>query len=125
MGGGLEHFLRTRYHIFPRVTIPVTTHITILLWEFCTVSNALLLLAHYYWLLYALLYIFGEIGTYLYEVFLKKNYINIFFKKKLMVTRWKIDNYVLVLLKIYWTTFSNTSGNVLKIVTNKNGAKFP
>ena len=42
-----------------------------------------------------------------------------------MVTRWKIDNYVLVLLKMYWTTFSNTSGNVLIVVTNKNGAKFP
>ena len=42
-----------------------------------------------------------------------------------MVTRWKIDNYVLVLLKMYWMTFSNTSGNVLIVVTNKNGAKFP
>ena len=41
-----------------------------------------------------------------------------------MVTRWKIDNHVLILLKMYWTTFSNTSVNVLKIVTNKNGAKF-
>ena len=26
---------------------------------------------------------------------------------------------------MYWTTSSNTSGNVLKIVTNKNDAKFP
>ena len=42
-----------------------------------------------------------------------------------MVTRWKIDNYVLVLLKMYWMTLSNTSGNVLIVVTNKNGAKFP
>ena len=41
-----------------------------------------------------------------------------------MVTRWKIDNYVLILLKMDLATFSNTSGNVLKIVTNKNGAKF-
>ena len=41
-----------------------------------------------------------------------------------MVTRWKIDNYVFILLKMYWSTFSNISGNVLKIVTNKNGAKF-
>ena len=38
---------RTRYHIFPRV-ICVATHVTTLLWEFCTVSNELLLLAHYY-----------------------------------------------------------------------------
>ena len=42
-----------------------------------------------------------------------------------MAKRWKIDNYVLILLKIYWTTFSNTSGNMLKIVTNKNGANLP
>ena len=49
--------------------------------------------------------------------------MNIFFKK-LMVTRWKIDNFVLILLKMYWSTFGNTSGNVLKIVTSKNGAKF-
>ena len=42
-----------------------------------------------------------------------------------MVTRWKIDDHVLILLKMYWKTFSNTSGNVLKIETNRNGAKFP
>ena len=42
-----------------------------------------------------------------------------------MVTRWKIDNYVLTLLKMYCKTFSKASGNVLKIVTNKIGAKFP
>ena len=42
-----------------------------------------------------------------------------------MVTRWKIDNYVLILLKMYWTTFSNTPGNVQIIVTNKNRAKLP
>ena len=41
LGGG-------RYHIFPRVTICVITHVTMFLREFCTVSNALLLLAHYY-----------------------------------------------------------------------------
>ena len=46
-GGGLGRFYRMRYDIFPRVSIFVTTHVTILLWEFCTVSNALLLLAHY------------------------------------------------------------------------------
>ena len=28
-------------------------------------------------------------------------------------------------LKIYWTTFSSTDGNVLKIVTNKNRATYP
>ena len=38
-------------------------------------------------------------------------------------TRWTNDNYVLISLKM-WTTFTNTSGNVLKIVTTKNGAKF-
>ena len=39
-------------------------------------------------------------------------------------TRWKNDNYVLISLKMYWTTFPNPSGNVLKIGTLKNGAKF-
>ena len=42
-----------------------------------------------------------------------------------MVTRWKINNYVLILLKIYWTVFSKTSGKVLKIITNTNGPKLP
>ena len=40
-----------------------------------------------------------------------------------MVKCWKIDNYLLILLKMYWKTFSNTSANVLNIVTNKNGVK--
>ena len=39
------------------------------------------------------------------------------------MTRWKFDNYVLILRKIYWRTFSNTCGKTLKIVTNKNSAK--
>ena len=39
--------------------------------------------------------------------------------------RSKIGHSVLILLKIYWRTFSNTSGNVFKIVANKNGKKFP
>ena len=43
----------------------------------------------------------------------------------MMVTRWKIDNYVFILLKMYRMTFSKTSDNVLKIETNKNDAKFP
>ena len=42
-----------------------------------------------------------------------------------MVTRGNYDNYVLILLKMYCRAFSNTSGYVLKIVTNKNGAKSP
>ena len=37
---------------------------------------------------------------------------------------WKIDSHVITLLEMYWTIFSNTSGNVLKIVTNKDVAKF-
>ena len=40
-----------------------------------------------------------------------------------MVMSWKVDNYVVIVLKMYWRTFSNTSGNVLKIVTYKNGDK--
>ena len=40
-----------------------------------------------------------------------------------MVTSWKVDNYVVIVLKMYWRIFINTSGNVLKIATYKNGAK--
>ena len=47
-GGLLERFLRTCYHIFLRFTLNVITNVTIFLWEFFTVSNELLLLAHYY-----------------------------------------------------------------------------
>ena len=44
-----------------------------------------------------------------------------------MITRGiALENcYVLILLKMYWGTFSNTYGNVLKIATNKNGVKSP
>ena len=42
------------------------------------------------------------------------------------VMRWKIHNYyILILLTMYRTTFSNPSGNVLKIVTYKNDAELP
>lgn len=34
---------------------------------------------------------------------------------------WKIDNYVLILLQMYWRTFSNIFGNLLKIATPKSG----
>ena len=44
----LECFLRTRYHLLSRVTIRVTTHVTILLREFCIIFNGPLLWAHYY-----------------------------------------------------------------------------
>ena len=36
---------------------------------------------------------------------------------------WKIDNYVLILLQMYWRTFSNIFGNLLKIATPKSGTK--
>ena len=42
-----------------------------------------------------------------------------------MITRGNaLDNrhLYIILLKMYWTALSNTSANVLKIVTNKNGA---
>ena len=41
-----------------------------------------------------------------------------------MITRGNaLENcYVLILLKMYWGTFSNTYGNVLKIAANENGA---
>ena len=41
-----------------------------------------------------------------------------------MVRRKKIENYILILLKMYCKKFSNTSGNVLKVVTNKDCVKF-
>ena len=37
-----------------------------------------------------------------------------------MVRGWKINDYIL----IYWTTFSNTFGSVMEIVTNKNAPTF-
>ena len=54
-----------------------------------------------------------------------KKKVYYFFKKNVIVTRWKMGNCILILLKMYWATFSNTSGSVLEIVTNKNGATFP
>lgn len=40
-----------------------------------------------------------------------------FYKKK----RWKIDSSVIISPEIYKNLFSNTSGNVLKLVTVQNG----
>ena len=37
-----------RYDVFREVAIHITTHAKIFLWEFCTVSDVLLLLARYY-----------------------------------------------------------------------------
>ena len=42
-----------------------------------------------------------------------------------MIMRWKGDNYVLISLKMYKRTFSNTSGNVLETVIVENDTKFP
>ena len=42
-----------------------------------------------------------------------------------MITHWKIDNYVLISLKMHGSTFMNASDNVLKIVTVENSAKLP
>ena len=42
-----------------------------------------------------------------------------------MIMRWKGDNYVLISLKMYERTFSNTSGNVLETVIVENDTKFP
>ena len=40
-----------------------------------------------------------------------------------MVMRWKVGNNALFSQKIYGRTFSNTSENVLKTITIKNGTK--
>ena len=131
MGGGFEHFLRMHYYIFTRATIWVTTHATIMLWEFCTISNALLLSPHHY-IGYCMPYYtipvkevhICMIFNALLSFFFLNKYINIFLKK-LMVTCWKIDKYLLILLKIHRKTFSNPSGNLLRVITNNNGATFP
>ena len=47
IGGGLKHFFRTRYHIFPNCHTRYHS-CYILLWELCNVSNGLLILGHYY-----------------------------------------------------------------------------
>ena len=46
MGGSIECFFRMFYQIYPRATILIITHVTIRLWEVCTISNALPLLVH-------------------------------------------------------------------------------
>ena len=46
--GGFKSFCRTCYHVFWQAAMRVTAHVTIHLWDFCTVSNAPLSLAHYY-----------------------------------------------------------------------------
>ena len=46
VGAGLSRFFRTHYILFPRVTYVLPFMLS--LWKFCTVSNALLLLVHYY-----------------------------------------------------------------------------
>ena len=56
--------------------------------------------------------VFNALPTLFHQFFFKKTYQ--FFLKKLIVTRGNAWT---------WTTIINTSGNVLKIVTNKNGVK--
>ena len=58
-------------------------------------------------------------------MFLKKELYE-YLKKQLIVTPGNaLENLQLCtyFTENYWTTFSNTSGNVLKMVTNENGAK--
>ena len=79
MGGGLECFFRMRYQIFLRVTTCVTTHVAILLSEFCTLATACLTI-HFQWNKY----IFVSFSTIYYALpsnFWKKNYFNFFLKK--------------------------------------------
>ena len=83
-----------------------------------TILTTVCLAIHFQWNKYIFVW-FSTRYRALQSCSLERKYINIFSKNC------KIDNYVLTLLKMYWTTFSNTSGNVSKIVTNKNGAKFP
>ena len=88
----------------------------------CTVIVILLL----HWLLYGLLFILIEIITYLYDFERVKAHYHHFFKERSVLNFLKMfHNYAHILLKMCWRIFSNTSGNMLKILTNKNGANFP
>ena len=107
MGRGLECFFRMRYHIFPRVTILVTTHVTIFLWEFCTISNAVALLVHYQmcycvclivhfqWNKYIYHFQLQFVTWYYYGVFLKNKYINIFLNKLMVMHGNLLENWQL------------------------------
>ena len=84
--------------------------------------------------MHALQYLFSGRGTYLfdfqsvstrYHQFLLKRIILMFFKELDSRNALENDNYVLILEKMYWAGFRNISGNPLKKVTYKNGAKFP
>ena len=90
MGGGVERFFKKRYHIFARAPIHVLTHVTIILGEFCTVSNGLLFLSclcidyflpylHFQWNRYITVW-FSTRYHALISIFLKKKYINVFSK---------------------------------------------
>ena len=102
MGEGLECFFKMCYYIFPRVTIIVTTHVTIRLWGFCTISNALPLLVHYqicYCLPYRTFKYIIVSFSMLYHTsprsFLKKKNINIFFKKLVVMHGNVLENWQL------------------------------
>lgn len=40
-----------------------------------------------------------------------------------MLTHCKIDNYLVIFLKMYGRAYNNTFGNVMNIITTENGTK--
>ena len=71
-------------------------------------------------------YIFVPFSTCYHTVFLKELY-NYFFEKMMVISGNALgnsQNYVIISLKMYGRTYSDTSCNVLKIVAVENGTKF-
>ena len=71
-------------------------------------------------------YIFVPFSTCYHTAFLKELY-NYFFEKVMVISGNALgnsQNYVIISLKMYGRTYSDTSGNVLKIVAVENGTKF-
>ena len=105
MAGGFECFFRKCCHIFPWVTILVITHVTICLWVFCTIFNALTLLVHYQMCTVCLIIhfqwnkskivLFSILYLILLWRFLKRKYINIFLNKLTVMHSNLLENWQL------------------------------
>ena len=75
-------------------------------YELITTLATVSLTKHFQWNKYIFALIFNALPRVTIKL-KKKMYINSFLKK-LIVTRWKFDNYVLILLKMYSRKFINT-----------------
>ena len=82
MGGGLQRFFRTRYHILPRVSIDVTTHVIKIFRVLYPLQSTTIISSLLHRLLYALLYNFSEISTQLNDLNALPRVTITFFKKE-------------------------------------------